>query len=112
MRTSDAVSDYLRCFDSGDIDGIAATLTEDAVIEGPLGRFRARDEYVAASRADPPAATTAITVTARTGTSDEVAVFYTCDKPGGTLTIAQLFRLRAGLICGSLLVFDAREARR
>lgn len=111
MRTSDAVSDYLRCFGSGDIDGIAATLTEDAVIEGPLGRFCSRDEYVAALCADPPAAT-AITVTARIGTADEVAVFYTCDKPGGTLTIAQLFRLRAGLICGSLLVFDAREARR
>jgi ketosteroid isomerase-like protein len=111
VRASDAVSNYLRCFGNGDIDGVAATLAEDAVIEGPLGSFLSRDEYVAALRADPPVAT-AVTVIARTGTGDEVTVFYTCGKPGGRLTVAQLFRLRGGLIHGSLLVFSPREPER
>ena len=61
--------------------------------------------------ADPPLAAD-IAVIARTGTADEVKVIYTCGKRGKALTVAQLFRLREGLIRESLPVFDARSLER
>lgn len=92
MHRGDAVTDYLRCFGNGDIDG-------------PPGRFRSRDEYVTALCADRPVAA-GITVIAGTGTADEVTVFQRYGRPGGKPAVGQRVRLRDGPIIDSLLAYD------
>jgi len=39
---------------------------------------------------------------------DSVSIYYDYIKPGGSLTIAQLFKLRDLKICEILLIFDTR----
>ena len=105
MVGRDAVGEYLRSFGSGDLEGVAVTLAADARVDGPLGSFRTRDDYLAALCTGPPGPATLQSV-------ERVAVIYDYPKPGATLRIAQFFWLRNARIARTRLVFDPSEMAR
>ena len=107
----DVVGAYLRAFGSGDLEGVAASLVPDVRVDGPIGSFRTRDEYLAALRADPPRPAT-VEIVERIDAGERVAVIYDYLKPGATLRIAQFFWLRDTRIARTRLVFDRGELGR
>lgn len=111
MVGRDAVGEYLRSFGSGDLEGVAVTLAADARVDGPLGSFRTRDDYLAALRTGPPGPAT-LQIVERIDNGERVAVIYDYPKPGATLRIAQFFWLRNARIARTRLVFDPSEMAR
>ena len=107
----DVAVTFLRCFCDGDIDGVAATLSDDFSLEGPLFRFDSRDAYLARLKKDPPEPCP-FRVISISETADTVAVFYDYEKRSGTVTIAQLFKLDGDKIVEIRLVFDPQPFSR
>ena len=83
-------------------------LLENAQL-GPYLRVTSRAAYLDALRKDAPEPCR-VRVLSVTETGDTVAVFYEYEKPGRTLTIAQLFRFSGQRISDIRLVFDGRES--
>ena len=105
----DIACSFLDAFCRGDIEGIEALLAGTCRVQGPLSTWDNRDLYIAALRKDPPAKCRH-RVLSVTESEDEVSVYYELKRPGETVTIAQLFRLRDQLIVGMLLVFAVEQA--
>lgn len=108
MTNRDIVLEYLKCFCEGDISGVDAVLALDFQLTGPLYTFKSRDEYIQSLREDPPKPSR-YTIREIAESDTGISVFYEYDKPSGSLTIAQFFKLRGGQICEILLVFDTKS---
>ncbi len=100
------VNDYLECFCSGDVDGVAATLGDEFRLRGPLFEFDSREEYLQSLR-DDALEKVPYSVLESTAGDDTVSVIYEYQKTSGSITIAQFFRLKNEKIVETMLVFDA-----
>lgn len=109
MTNRDLAFEYLKCFCAGDVEGVAATLAPGLCFRGPLLECASKAEYVNALRANPPAPAGCHILGVSEG-ENTVAVFYDYDKPGGAVTIAQLFGFEGGAISEVLVVFDTASA--
>ena len=91
--------------------GPISTGTEHRKRSGSISEMRStirttsRSDYLDVLRSAPPASCRARVLSVTEG-NDGIAVFWDYEKPGGTLTIAQLFGLRDGRISEIRLVFD------
>lgn len=98
---------YLRCFCSGDIDGLKPLLASELSFTGTFYTFSSASEYLDSLRNDPPEACS-YNVLSVTENEDSVAVFYEYEKQKKIMHIAQLFKMRKHKIHEILLVFDGR----
>ncbi len=101
--------EFLRRFCAGDVDGLRPLLSEDLRLIGPYHRFGSKAAYLDSLRSDPPEPS-GFRVLSLTEGDDNVAIFYDYQKPGTTLTVAQLFKFAAQRISEIHLVFDGRES--
>jgi len=106
MSSRDVAIEYLNRFCGGDIDAIEATLDADFSLSGPLFQFESRAAYIACLREDPPELAEIEILDVSEG-ENTVSIYYLYKKPTGTITVAQLFKFRAGRIAETLLVFDS-----
>lgn len=105
MRDRTIVDEYLDYFCRGNIDGIESTLAEDFNLRGPLFEFGSRDAYIRSLR-ETTLDVASIRIIEFIQDDDRIAVFYEYEKPSGSNTVAQLFRIRENVIVETLLVFD------
>ncbi len=96
--------EFIERFCAGDVDGLTPLLAEDLQFKGPLFRFDSRAAYLDSLRGD--LEKTGYQILSVTENEDSVSVYYDYDKPGGAMTIAQLFKFRDRIISELTLVFD------
>jgi hypothetical protein len=96
---------FVSSFSSGDVDGLGLLITDDFHLKGPLFEFASKQAYLD-SLAHGGLERAGHRVISATETDDSVSVYYEYLKADGTITIAQLFTFRDGLIADSLVVFD------
>jgi len=97
--------EYLRCFCSGDIDGLEPLLAAGLKFTGPRHAFNSTALYLDSLRADLPEKNH-YDIISITESDDAIAVFYEYSKPGQTVLIAQLFKISDEKINEILLAFD------
>ena len=107
MTNREVALEYLRCFCSGDVDGLEQLLAADLNFRGTFHEYFSSADYLADLRSAPleTCGYRIINVTEDVGS---VAIFYDYEKPDKVMTIAQLFKVREGKISEVLLVFDGR----
>ncbi len=100
--------DFVHRFCAGDVDGLASLLADDLRLRGPYLEIDSKKDYLAALSADPPEPTRyrLLSVTEDEG---HVAIFYDYEKPDATTCVAQLLRVRDGLVSEIRVVFDTRR---
>ena len=96
--------EYVRAFAAGDIERLGSTLAAELRFTGPHLSVDSREAYLDALRADPPKPCDVVIVNV-TEAEDQVVVFYELLKSGGTVTLAQGFKLGAEGIQETRLVF-------
>ena len=106
MENRQIAINFLECFCSGDIQGLATLLADDFQLTGPLYKFSSKDAYLE-SLADGPPEKCEYRVLSIMGSGDSVSIYYNYQKQAGAITIAQLFQLRNNKISEMLLVFDS-----
>ncbi len=107
-RLNQIALQFIDRFCRGEVDALRELLVPDLQFTGPLFLFHSRDDYLQALRDDPPAPSTYKIINVTEG-DEAVAVFYTLEKPGTPLHIAQLFRFHARLISEIHLIFDSKN---
>ena len=107
MNNREVAMEFLRCFCSGDVAGLARLLADDLQFKGPYHQFRSSSAYLESLRSDPPEKTSYRVLSVTQG-DDSVSIYWDYQKHDRTVTIAQLFRFRKQAISEILLVFDAR----
>ncbi len=95
---------FVRCFCSGDIEGIGSVLSENFRLRGPLFEFDTCTDYLA-SLSDNLAPDPNSEILSALSKDNEAAVFFTYHGN----TIGQLFRCREGRIYETILVFDTSK---
>lgn len=104
MSPGDTALKYVRCFAAGDLEGLGSVLADPLRFTGPYLRVESKAAYLDALRVDPPEECDVVILSV-TEEEGDVVVFYELRKPGGTVTVAQWFRVGAEGICESRLVF-------
>jgi hypothetical protein len=107
MTNRDVASEYLRLFCAGDVAGLAPLLAEDLHLNGPLFHFWSRDSYLDSLMCG-PLENCGYRILSFKESAETVSIYYEYEKMGGVVTIAQLFKIRNGKICETLLVLDGR----
>lgn len=114
MTKRDLALAFIERFCAGDVEQLAPLLAQDLRFRGPLLRCGSARDYLKSLHADPPERT-GYRVLDVTEEASSVSVLWIYDKPGESLTMAQLFGIREGKIGEIVLVFEpgaAAEARR
>lgn len=111
MNKREVALEFLKCFCSGDVEGMAPLLADDLQFRGPLFQFDSSDAYLQSLRDDPPEKCGCRVVSVTEG-EGSVSIYYDYEKSGMPLAIAQLFRFRNDRISEILLVFDTAGFRR
>jgi hypothetical protein len=106
MTNQEIALEYLRCFCTGDIDGLEPLLDAKLHFSGTLHTYHSASEYIESLRNDPPEANNYKLISV-TENCRHVALFYEYQKPDLTIQIAQLFNIENKKIYDILLIFDA-----
>lgn len=109
MKKRDLALTFIEHFCAGDVESLAPLLAPDLRFRGPLLRCGSAKAYLKSLREDPPekAGFRLLDVTEE---ASSVSVLWIYDKPGKSLTIAQLFGVREGKIGEIVLVFEPGAA--
>ena len=105
MNKREVALEFLRCFCSGDIEGLVPLLAEDLQFRGPFFQFDSSNAYLRSLRDDPPERC-GYRVLSVTEGENSVSIYYDYEKSDMTVTIAQLFTFKNDKINDILLVFD------
>ena len=99
---------YLEIFCSGkSVEALHELFTDDLVFRGPFHSSDSAKAYLDALRSDPPeAAEFELLHSYEDATS--ACLIYQYSKPGVSIPMAQMFKIRDGKICEILLIFDTR----
>jgi hypothetical protein len=108
MTNREIALEYLRCFCTGDIEGLEPLLAPDLIFNGTFHSFNSSEEYLASLRSVPPEKCQH-NILSITENTDSVALFYEYQKPSGEMQMAQLFKISGQQINEILLVFDGRK---
>ncbi|MEQ8694615.1 MAG: nuclear transport factor 2 family protein [Gammaproteobacteria bacterium] len=109
MRKGAVVIDYLTAFCNNDVAGVGATLADDFVLDGPLFKFKSKQDYLAAL-ADDSELKSRFEIIELLEEENTVSVYYDYIKPSGKVTVSQLFWFKNAKIRKTLLVFDGGSA--
>ena len=109
MANRDIALAFVRAFCSSDIPAIEELLADEFSLEGPLGSFDSREEYVSCLKSDPPVSGSYDIISVHES-PECVSVYYNYQRGTVRMTIAQLFWIDNEKISRTLLVFDRRYA--
>ena len=101
----DVALEFVRAFANADLDSLRQILAPDLKFRGPLLKADRAETYLA-SLDDGALVPADVRILHISSASDSVSIFYEYVKPEGVLTVAQLFRFRAGQVAETLVVFD------
>ncbi len=105
MTPRELAEAYLDRFCAGDVDGLAALLTDDFSFTGPFFHCDEAAVYLEALRRS-PAVDSAVEVLHAFEEGDRICLIYRFSKPGVSTLMSQLFEVRDGQVASSLLIFD------
>ena len=106
MSNREVALDFVNRFCSGDVEGLSPLLADEFHLKGPLFEFTSKQDYLDSMARDGLERASFQMLSIAEGT-DMVSIFYEYQKAAGTITIAQRFGFRDGLIADILLVFDS-----
>ncbi|MDF1822659.1 MAG: nuclear transport factor 2 family protein [Alcanivoracaceae bacterium] len=105
MTEQELACAYVRAFSEGDLDGLAAVLTEDFCIRGPLYTFTDRAAFLQRLR-ELNAPKAAFDIVHCQGGNNSASVFFHYRLGALELLMAMHLQIRDGRISEALLVFD------